>query len=150
MASVLENVVTRDALLDLAGESYFERGVGYHHGGHVYDLVEHKGVVVAKVVGTEDYRVRLWAEDGLAFSCDCPLGLDGEFCKHCVAAGLAWLEGDFSEGAPGSLATMDDVQTYLEKQDREVLVRIVMQQAARLAHGRFGSGDFPPRHRLIR
>ena len=84
-------------MLELAGETYFERGEGYHRGGHVHDLVEHAGVVVAKVVGTEDYRVRLWSEDGLDFACDCPLGVDGEFCKHCVAAGLAWLDGDFSE-----------------------------------------------------
>jgi uncharacterized Zn finger protein len=102
-------------MLELAGETYFERGEGYHRGGHVYDLVEHAGVVVAKVAGTEDYRVRLWAEDGLDFSCDCPLGVDGEFCKHCVAAGLAWLKGDFSEHAPGGPATMEDVQTYLEE-----------------------------------
>ncbi len=126
---MLENVVTRDALLDLAGERYFERGEGYHRGGHVRDLVEHEGVVVAKVAGTKDYRVRLWAEDGLDFSCDCPLGLDEEFCKHCVAAGLAWLEGDFSEDAPGGSATMDDVQTYLEDQEKDHLVRIVMEQA---------------------
>ncbi len=129
MVSDLVENLTRDALLDLAGERYFERGEGYHRGGHVYDLVEHEGVIVAKVVGTEDYRVRLWAEDGLAFSCDCPLGLDGEFCKHCVSAGLAWLDGDFSEDAPGGSATMADVQTYLEEQDRAVLVRIVMEQA---------------------
>ena len=129
MASALENVVTRGVMLELAGERYFERGEGYHRGGHVHDLIEYQGVVVAKVAGTEDYRVRLWAEDGLAFSCDCPLGLDGEFCKHCVAAGLAWLEGDFSAHAPGGSATMDDVQAYLEEQDRAVLVRIVMEQA---------------------
>jgi uncharacterized Zn finger protein len=121
--------LTRDAMLELAGETYFERGEGYHRGGHVYDLVEHAGVVVAKVAGTEDYRVRLWAEDGLDFSCDCPLGVDGEFCKHCVAAGLAWLKGDFSEHAPGGPATMEDVQTYLEEQDKDLLVRIIMQQA---------------------
>ena len=115
-------------MLELAGETYFERGEGYHRGGHVHDLVEHAGVVVAKVAGTEDYRVRLWSEDGLDFACDCPLGMDGEFCKHCVAAGLAWLEGDFSAHAPGGSATMDDVQTYLEEQDKDLLVRMVMQQ----------------------
>jgi len=125
---LLENL-TRDAMLELAGETYFERGEGYHRGGHVYDLVEHGGVVVAKVTGTEDYRVRLWAEDGLAYSCDCPLGLDGEFCKHCVAAGLAWLEGDFSKDTPSGSATMNDVQTYLEDQDKDLLVRILMEQA---------------------
>src|SRR5215212_12017054 len=129
MVSDLVENLTREVMLELAGETYFERGEGYYQGGHVYDLVEHGGVIVAKVAGTEDYRVRLWAEDGLAYSCDCPLGLDGEFCKHCVAAGLAWLEGDNSEDAPGGSATMDDVRTYLEDQDKDLLVRIVMEQA---------------------
>src|SRR5919112_5762571 len=129
MVSDLVENLTRDAMLRLAGETYFERGEGYHRGEHVYDLVEHEGVVVAKVAGTEDYRVRLWAGDDLAYSCDCPLGLDGEFCKHCVAAGLAWLEGDFSEDASGGSATMDDVQKYLEDQEKALLVRIVMEQA---------------------
>jgi uncharacterized Zn finger protein len=95
----------------------------------VYDLVEHAGVVVAKVAGTADYRVRLWVEDGLAHSCDCPLGLDGEFCKHCVATGLAWLEDDFPGHEPGGSPTMDDVKAYLEDQEKGYLVGIVMEQA---------------------
>jgi uncharacterized Zn finger protein len=129
MGSDLDRDLTHDVLLDLAGERYFERGEGYHRGGHVYSLVEHDGVIVAKVAGTEEYRVSLWAEDGLAYSCDCPLGVDGAFCKHCVAVGLAWLEDDFSDDAPGGSVTMDDVRTYLEEQDKDVLVRIVMEQA---------------------
>ncbi|MBA3617403.1 MAG: hypothetical protein H0W52_14990 [Rubrobacteraceae bacterium] len=48
MASALENVVNRGALLDLAGERYFEWGEDYHHGGHVHDLIEHEGIVVAR------------------------------------------------------------------------------------------------------
>jgi uncharacterized Zn finger protein len=116
-------------MLELAGQTYFERGENYHRGGHVHDLVEHAGIVVAKVAGTEVYRVRLWVEDGLAYSCDCPLGLDGEFCKHCVATGLAWLEGDFPGRATGGSATMNDVQAYLEAQEKDLLVLIVMEQA---------------------
>jgi uncharacterized Zn finger protein len=127
--SDLAEYLTSDAMLELAGETYFERGEDYHSGGHVYDLVEHAGVVVAKVVGTADYRVRLWVEDGLAYSCDCPLGVDGEFCKHCVATGLAWLEGDFPGGATGGSPTMEDVKTYLEAQEKGYLVAIVMEQA---------------------
>jgi uncharacterized Zn finger protein len=116
-------------MLELAGETYFERGEDYHRGGHVYDLVEHADVVVAKVAGTADYRVRLWVEDGLAYSCDCPLGFDGEFCKHCVATGLAWLEGNVPGRERGSAATMDDVQSYLEAQEKDLLIRLVMEQA---------------------
>ncbi|MDQ3182283.1 MAG: hypothetical protein M3Q62_01815 [Actinomycetota bacterium] len=129
MGSELEKSLTHDVLLDLAGERYFERGEGYHRDGHVYSLVEHDRVIVAKVVGTEEYRVRLWTEDGLAYSCDCPLGVDGAFCKHCVAVGLAWLEGDFSEDTPGGAATMDDVRVYLDGREKDELVGIVMEQA---------------------
>ncbi len=99
MDSELDKSLTHDALLALAGERYFERGEGYHRGGHVYSLVEYDGVIVAKVAGTDEYRVRLWAEDGLAYTCDCPLGVDGAFCKHCVAAGLACARSPFTATA---------------------------------------------------
>ncbi|MBA3792473.1 MAG: SWIM zinc finger family protein, partial [Rubrobacter sp.] len=123
----MDKSLTHDALVGLAGKRYFERGEGYHRGGHVYSLVEHDGVIVAKVAGTEEYRVSLWAEDGLAYSCDCPLGMDGAFCKHCVAVGLAWLEegGEVSEEP----VTMDDVREYLEGREKDELVGIVMEQA---------------------
>jgi uncharacterized Zn finger protein len=40
---------------------------------------------MAKVQGTRPYRVELWIEEGdLEYSCTCPVGADGEFCKHCV------------------------------------------------------------------
>ncbi len=90
-------------------------------------IVEHEGIIAAKVLGTYEYSVRLWVEDdGLGYSCNCPLGVDGEFCKHCVAVGLAWLDDGSSEDAA---VTMDDVRAYLEEQDKDVLVRIVIEQA---------------------
>lgn len=133
MKSLFGDVLDHEVLLDLAGERYFERGEGYHRGGHVRALVEHDGAIVAKVLGTYEYRVRFWVEDdAFAYSCDCPLGVDGEFCKHCVAVGLAWLEGEAghepSEESTEQV-TMDDVRAYLEEQDKDVLVRIVMEQA---------------------
>lgn len=126
MASPLAGVLDHDSLLDLAGGTYFGRGEGYFHEGRVRSLVEHEGVVAAKVVGMEEYRVRLWeGNGGLDHSCDCPLGMDGEFCKHCVAVGLAWLEG----GVSAPEATMDDVKSYLEGAEKDVLVGLVMEQA---------------------
>lgn len=126
MASPLDGILDHDALLELAGGTYFGRGEEYFREGRVRSLVEHGGAVAAKVVGTEEYRVKLWAEDGdLGHSCDCPLGMDEEFCKHCVAVGLAWLEG----GASAPEATMDDVKTYLEDREKDVLVGLIMEQA---------------------
>jgi uncharacterized Zn finger protein len=134
MESALEEILTYDVLLDLAEERYFERGENYYYDGRVHALVEHEGTIVAKVLGTYEYRVRFWAEDDeLVYSCDCPLGVDGEFCKHCVAVGLAWLKGEAehepSEVGAGPVTTMDDVRTYLEGQEKDVLVRLLMEQA---------------------
>ena len=133
MRSPFDDVLDHDVLLGMAGERYFERGEGYYRGGHVRNLVEHEGTIVAKVLGTHEYRVRFRVEDDeLDYSCDCPLGADGVFCKHCVAVGLAWLAGEakreLSEVGEEPV-TMDDVQAYLEGQDKDVLVRIVIEQA---------------------
>ncbi len=117
-------------LIEFAGERYFGRGEKYFHEGRVRSLVEHEGTVAAKVAGTHEYRVRLWGEDGeLLHSCDCPLGMDGEFCKHCVAVGLAWLEGDAPDDPSTSATTMDDIKAYLESREKDVLVGLVVEQA---------------------
>lgn len=135
MESVLEEILTYDVLLELAGERFFRRGENYYYEGRVHALVEHEGAIVAKVLGTYEYRVRFRAEDdGLVYSCDCPLGVDGEFCKHCVAVGLAWPKGEaehdlFSEVGAEPVTTMDDVRAYLEGQEKDVLVRLLMEQA---------------------
>jgi uncharacterized Zn finger protein len=128
--SALEGILTPGVLLELAGARYFERGEGYHNRGLVRALIEHEGTVAAKVLGTHEYRVRLWAEgDELRHSCDCPLGMAGEFCKHCVAVGLASFEGKPSQNAPGGSVTMDDVRAYLEERDKDALVGIILEQA---------------------
>jgi uncharacterized Zn finger protein len=62
------------------------------------------------------------------------MGEDGEFCKHCVAVGLAWL--DPTKGAPKPprkrekpSVTMDDVRDWLAGQETEALVELLMEQA---------------------
>ncbi len=129
----LAKVLTHGALVELAGERYFERGEEYHRGGQARIFAEHDGIVTARVIGTHEYRVKLRAAgDELRYSCTCPLGVDGVFCKHCVAAGLAWLEqarGTVDAAEPAGV-TMEEVRAYLERQDRDVLVRVILDRAA--------------------
>ena len=119
----------------IAGARSFERGEDYFASGQVRALAEHEEAITAKVLGTREYRVKLWVEDGdLEFSCTCPVGTDGAFCKHCVAVGLAWLERGRKGGTtPKKRAkpsvTMDDVRTYLTAQGKEALVDLLMEQA---------------------
>ncbi|MEB3339157.1 MAG: SWIM zinc finger family protein [Leptolyngbyaceae bacterium] len=66
--------------------------------------------------------------------CSCPLGADGIFCKHCVAVGLAWLadsSGVKSSGgaqAPQASVTMQDLRAYLERQEKAVLLQIILDR----------------------
>ena len=76
----------------LADAGAYRRGKDYCDSGRVVALTRSGGALRATVHGTEDYAVRLWSKDGgLAFSCTCPVGADGDFCKHAVAVSLAWL-----------------------------------------------------------
>jgi uncharacterized Zn finger protein len=144
MASPLADILTRDRLLDLAGDLYFQRGEDYFRRGQVSSLAEYDGVLTAQVAGTEEYRVQLWLDgDDLDYDCTCPLGVDGAFCKHCVAVGLTWLqnpeasadlEEEVEEAAPRkrssrAMTTMEDVATYLKGLNKDDLVKMVIERA---------------------
>jgi uncharacterized Zn finger protein len=78
------------------------------------------------VVGGEDYRVVLRpAGRALEWSCSCPLGEEGTFCKHAVAAGLAWLArgGKDCDDLAG-------LRAHLESESKASLIELLAEQAA--------------------
>ena len=87
MRSPFADILSPSVLLNLAGKRFFERGEDYYRSGAVHSLTEFEGILTARVIGTYEYRVKFWAEDDgrLRYSCSCPVGADGLFCKHCVA-----------------------------------------------------------------
>ena len=152
MSSPFTDILTRDRLLELAGDQYFQRGEAYFERGQVNSLAEFDGVVTAQVAGTEEYRVQLWVEVGeLDYDCTCPLGVDGAFCKHCVAVGLAWLQNPeaienqaepetegrkTSKRSSRSVTTMRDVEEYLKGLNKDDLVQLVLDRAMQDAQWR--------------
>ncbi len=135
-ASHFSSFLDRRNLRRLAGGSSFERGEDYFANNHVERLSEQEAVITARVRGTQPYRVKLWLDKkGLDYSCNCPIGADGEFCKHCVAVGLAWLEGNHQKQSPvkddqTASVTDDDVRAYLKGQDKDMLVDLLVEHAA--------------------
>jgi uncharacterized Zn finger protein len=126
MGSPLESLITEASLAGLAGDKSFARGAGYFGAGAVADLVQTRDAIKATVIGNEDYRVVLRPAGGaLEWSCTCPLGEEGTFCKHAVAAGLAWLAREGNVG--DDLAA---VRAHLESESKESLVEILVEQAA--------------------
>ena len=121
--------VTPKMLRRLAGDRYFGRGEAYFAEGAVQSLRRDGGSVKAVVQGTQRYRVHLWAEDGgLGHDCSCPLGRDGEFCKHCVAVGLALHRGDRTED-DGKAFGEADLRAYLLGRNKEDLVSMLCDWA---------------------
>jgi len=119
----------------LATNRSFARGEAYFRDGRVHSLATYEGASTAIVSGQDDYCVTLRStEREIDYSCDCPIGLEGEFCKHLVAVGLASLDPDLeSKGKPGRkrkrAASEDDLRAYLERQDRDALVAILAREA---------------------
>ena len=118
----------------LAGERWFARGETYLQQGRVSDLSADGYRITANVTGTETYRVRLSCRSSrIEYSCSCPVGEDGNFCKHCVAVALAWLEEESTIRDPNISAVKHkpDLRSFLEAQDHQKLVELMLQEASR-------------------
>ena len=114
---------TEDDLRAAAGDGSFRRGRDYVDA--VGELSPTALGVRATVRGKDVYEVWLGrAQDALTGECGCPFGLEGNFCKHCVAVGLALL-------ASGEQTPDADLETYLRSLDQRELVELVLEQAKR-------------------
>ena len=97
--TALESLLTPAAVAELAGPRSYSRGIGYHADGRVELGIVESDRAEATVRGTMPYRVALWVDRGsVGWSCSCPMGDAGEFCKHCVAVALTVLEDDAGNG----------------------------------------------------
>lgn len=132
----LELVLSEGAVLELAGPRSFGRGAAYHRDGRVELGAVSADRVDAVVRGALPYEVHLWVADAeLAWSCSCPVGDDGKFCKHCVAVALSL--GNTGTDAPkqprrAQKADRDetDLWSYLQTLGDDALVDLVLEQAA--------------------
>jgi len=117
-------------LLALAGSRVFERGLRYHDEGRVDLSRADAGGCRALVRGTERYRVSLRPTDrGLDWECDCPAAEDGSFCKHLVAAALAWRAEIGDSGGVPTGGTNDPLLNRLNALPREQLAQWLHEAA---------------------
>ena len=134
-----EDLINRAVLERLAGATTFRRGEEYFSVGAVEHLRVTGDKITASVEGSKIYRVDLRNDDGkLDGDCTCPNAADGNFCKHCVAVGLAWLAKNSS--APKSAAASvkrkrrdpwRDIKEYLTSQPLEALIDLLLDATRR-------------------
>lgn len=60
--------------------------------------------------------------------CSCPYGEDGNFCKHCVAVGLVWLNQADAPTENSAPTSASSIRAHLEKLDKAQLVAMLMEQ----------------------
>ena len=114
-------------LRSLAGSRSFSRGMEYFENGAVRHLYCDGKQLTADVRGTHLYRSRLTVTGGrLRGECDCPVGQGGDFCKHLVALGLAYLESpDKSTESKSDFSW----QRFLKTCDQKKLIRIILEMS---------------------
>jgi uncharacterized Zn finger protein len=139
--SDLNDWITREGIEELAGPVIFERGEDYFAQGAVDHLHDIGYKVSARVHGTRTYRTELRAdEDELGYDCTCPHAAEGNFCKHCVALALAWLNE--ARASDASAAPEDrekpkrrdpwaELRDYLRLQSSETLADWLLDAARR-------------------
>jgi uncharacterized Zn finger protein len=87
------HVLHPEVVEKLARGAALARGRAYAATGRVTSLAKKDRRLVAFVRGTADYAVSIWVNgDRLGYTCSCPAGAEGDFCKHCVAVAIVWLE----------------------------------------------------------
>lgn len=131
----VSKAITDAVVLRLAGDRCYRRGYDYYQHGRVESLENDADGVHAVVRGNRDYAVNPSSDEGvLNYACDCPVGEDGTFCKHCVAVALAWLN---REVAPAQAkprgkareATLADAAKILREEDKDTLMRMMLDWA---------------------
>jgi len=124
--TTLEQQISKKILRLLAGDIIYARGEHYHQTGAVTGLRLFNNSLIASVAGSayDDYVIVLKpGKKILDWQCNCPMGEDGECCKHIVATGLAWLENS---------ETLEDdtklIKDYLLAQTQETLASMLLEQ----------------------
>jgi uncharacterized Zn finger protein len=118
------------ALRRLAGGA-FARGESYHRDGRVEILAVEPTRVLARVEGTEDYRVNLLgAGETIRGECTCPAFDDYGFCKHMVATALA--ANEIGQGVePVGAGAVARIRAHLEDKPNGALVAMIVELAER-------------------
>ena len=127
MKSKLDKALSETLLRSLAGSRSFSRGMEYFENGAVRHLYCDGQQLTADVRGTHLYRSRLTVTGGrLRGECDCPVGQGGDFCKHLVALGLAYLESPDKSTESKSAFSW---QSFLKTCDQKKLIKIILEMS---------------------
>ncbi len=116
----------------LAGTAVFERGYVYLNEGRVSLASQNKNTTVMRVEGNHQYLVKLkHTSRQFEASCDCPAAQGFDFCKHCVAASLFYLQLIAGKETLKKSSGKDLLHAYLKSLPKDQLVTALSEQINR-------------------
>ncbi len=132
-------ILSQASFQTLAGDAAYARGVEYYNNGQVGALTIDGSQISAEVHGEQTYQVLLHHTarqfDG---SCTCKASDNFDFCKHCVAASLAYYYQTQTNQELADSANQDPVLPYLNTFTKPQLVeelnRLVQADSALYEH----------------
>lgn len=126
----MDGILTEAKLKALAGARSFDRGRGYLDAVTGVEIGD--GWITASVHGTERYEVELSLEgpQGVTGACDCPYGLEGNFCKHLVALGLTVLtkQDTLPRQRESARSRAQDLDAWLSALSKDELLALIREQ----------------------
>ncbi|MGO9559476.1 MAG: SWIM zinc finger family protein [Acidimicrobiales bacterium] len=132
-----EERLSHDQILQLAGSATFARALIYQQQDRVEGLLHSGSTVAATVRGTVPYRVKLAFGARPTWSCECPVGVDGKFCKHCAALAIELLDPDertlMRSPSKDRRSSLADTVAALSREQLEEIVRLAAVRDPRVA-----------------
>jgi hypothetical protein len=137
LTKLIIKVFSREGIAHLGGQRVVGRALLIRP-EFIENLKAVDDVISATVRGTLPYYVKLWVgeKNRPTYSCTCPQGDDGKFCKHCAAVALSLHEDHPSgEGEPASQLQPsrenNSVLEFARSLGPEELLQLVLEAATR-------------------
>ena len=146
-------VLSESLIKQLSGEQAFTRGLKLFNQGRVGELELSNHEIKAQVDGKVSYNVTLHhTAQVFEGSCDCPASDRFDFCKHCVAASLAYYYQTQSNQEIAETSGNNRIAAYLNtltKQDlTAALAELIQSNDELIDHwslkAELASGQLPP------
>jgi len=94
MSTTLQDLITKSVLRSYAGDRSYDRGRDYQERVQIQSYAADQLSATVEGEYFYDVNVNVNYRNRLAYDCNCPYGVEGNFCKHLVATCLTWLEMD--------------------------------------------------------
>lgn len=123
----LKALLTASRIRALASSLTIKRGQDYYARGYVQSLSSTSTGIRAYILGQRTYKVELSAVGkALEYDCTCPMGEQGDFCKHCVATAIAFL----NDPPPEDAFPIESIRAHLVAESSARLAELILDWAA--------------------